>query len=107
MCVGLYTKIFTDPIKWTHGCQTVGVFDPKVLRYVMLHGIPDPPGSKDSGKATASTLRGGDLSPSVATFSSRSSQSHAAPSPGGEENVCWVCALPSVRARLLVMTPCL
>eukprot|EP00974_Lingulodinium_polyedra_P121224 11178311-Lingulodinium_polyedra.AAC.1 len=53
----------------------------------MLHGVPDPPVSKDSGKGAASTLRGGDSSLSVAALSSLSSQSHAAPSPGGEEGV--------------------
>ena len=31
MCADIYTKAFTDPVKWVHVCDLINTFDPKRL----------------------------------------------------------------------------
>ena len=36
MCADIYTKAFTDSVKWEHACDLIGVFTPKRLQAVAL-----------------------------------------------------------------------
>ena len=48
MCADIYTKAFTDPLKWKAACWLIGVVDPRELKDLVALGNDPPPQAEGS-----------------------------------------------------------